>query len=74
MCDILHLQKILQQTQFAQFANKCNRPSATAFGSFVNGFDDAKQLVHTALANNAMYAMRATLHSGITTTPGTMAF
>jgi hypothetical protein len=35
---------------------------ATAFGSFINGFDDAKQLVNTALAK-AMYAMRTSFHS-----------
>jgi hypothetical protein len=34
---------------------------------------DAQQLVNTALAN-AMYATRASFHSGIKTTPGAMAF
>jgi transposase InsO family protein len=37
------------------------------------GVDDVKQLVNTALAN-AMYAMRASFHSGIQTTPGALAF
>jgi transposase InsO family protein len=37
------------------------------------GIDDAKQLVNTALAN-AMYATRASFHSGIKSTPGALAF
>jgi hypothetical protein len=37
------------------------------------GVNDVQQLVNTALAN-AMYATRASLHSGIKTTPGAMAF
>jgi hypothetical protein len=37
------------------------------------GIDDAKQLVNTGLAN-AMYATRASFHSGIESTPGALAF
>jgi hypothetical protein len=37
------------------------------------GIDDAKQLVNTALAN-AMYATRASFHSGIKSTPGALVF
>jgi transposase InsO family protein len=37
------------------------------------GVDDARQLVNTALSN-AMYATRASFHSGIKSTPGALAF
>jgi hypothetical protein len=38
-----------------------------------NHLDDAHLLIDTALAN-AMYAMRATFHSGLMTTPGALSF
>jgi hypothetical protein len=51
--------KLFKQTRFAR---ECNRPLAIACGSFINGFDDAKQLVYTVLAK-AIYAMRTSFYS-----------